>query len=35
MWAAPVFEEFDIEELIIPGSNSIGCDRHACWIVTG
>lgn len=30
MWTAPVFEEFDIEELIIPGSNSIGCDRYAC-----
>lgn len=30
MWSSPIFCEFDIEELVLEGSNSIACDRYAC-----
>lgn len=30
MWSSPNIQEFDIEELILNGSNSIGCDRYSC-----
>lgn len=30
MWEKPVVAIFDLEDIVISGSNSVACDRPAC-----